>query len=140
MNSTRNSPVTYLSRDEIVAAHDALLEKYGGSTGIRNEKVLELLVNKPKMILEGKDAYPTLFNKAAVVCHALLFERPFIDGNQRAAFAACHLMLLMNEWQLTATPDEASRFFADVLKNSLDWSQISLWLKISSQQKSVFRD
>jgi death-on-curing protein len=126
--------VTYLNRDEIATAHDALVEKYGGASGIHDEKLLESLAEKPREVLAGKDAYPTLFNKAAILCHGLLFGRPFVDGNKRTAFAVCDLMLQMNGWQVRVTPAEACRFFDDALTNNSDWSQISLWLKISSRQ------
>ena len=134
MSSTVSSPVTYLSRDEIVTAHDALLEKYGGTAGIRDEGFLDALAAKPREVVTGVDVYPTLFNKAAVLCHGLLFGRPFQDGNKRTAFAVCDLMLQMNGWQVQVTPAEACSFFADVLTNKSDWPQISLWLKISSRQ------
>jgi len=128
--------VIYLSRDEIVNAHDILLQKYGGSPGIRDEGLLKALVQKPQETVSGKETYPSLFDKAAVLCHSLLVDRPFADGNRRTAFAACHLMLLLNNWHLTLSPDETYRLLVGVLETRLDWPHISRQLNVSSKKPS----
>ena len=124
----------YPTLDEIIRAHDALLKKYGGSAGIRDQGLLESAVHRPQSVVFGQDAYPALFDKAAAVCHSLLFNHPFVDGNKRVAFAACHLMLLLNGWNLTSRSDETYKFLIDAIKNHSDWPMISAWLKKRSRK------
>ncbi len=119
----------YLTIEQILEAHEALLKKYGGSTGIRDKGLLEAAILRPQSTAFGEEAYPTLFDKAAAIGHSLLMNHAFVDGNKRGAFAACHLTLLINHWNLTASSDETYDFLIDVIKTHKDWKEISAWLK-----------
>ena len=124
----------YVSLDEIVEAQKILLKKYGGDHGIRDQGLLESAVHRPQATVFGKEAYPALFDKAAVICQSLLMNHAFIDGNKRAAFAACHLTLLMNGWSLTTSGDEIYDFLLRAIQKHADWPEISAWLKKHSKK------
>lgn len=124
----------YLSLEEIVQAQTILLKKYGGDPGIRDQGLLESAVHRPQATVFGKEAYPSLFDKAAVICQSLLMNHAFVDGNKRAAFAACHLMLLINGWNLTASPKETYDFLIKAIKDDTNWQEISAWLKKNSKK------
>ncbi len=126
----------YLTLEEVLAAHDYLLKRYGGADGIRDQGLLESAVHRPQAVVFGQDAYPTLFDKAAAICHSLLFNHAFVDGNKRVAFAGCHLMLLLNGWDLTSKSDEIYDFLIEVIEKRRDWKYISLWLKNHSKKGS----
>ncbi|MBI2095677.1 MAG: type II toxin-antitoxin system death-on-curing family toxin [Candidatus Omnitrophica bacterium] len=119
----------YLTLGELVEAHRVLLERYGGSAGMRDQGLLESAIHRPQASVFGKEAYPTVFDKAAALCHSLLLNHPFIDGNKRVAFAACHLTLMMNGYSLTSSSIETYDFLIRVIKNHPDWTEISSWLK-----------
>ncbi len=123
----------YLTLEEILKAHEILLERYGGRAGIRDQGLLEAALYRPRVSAYGKDAYPSVYDKAAAICHSLLFNHPFIDGNKRTAFAACHLTLLLNGRNLTPTSEKIYSFLSKVLSRHLDWTAISAWLKKNSQ-------
>ena len=126
----------YLTLEEILKAHEALIRKYGGSSGMRDQGLLESAIHRPQAIVFGKPAYPSIFDKSAAICHSLLFNHPFLDGNKRSAFAACHLTLLLNSWDLISTPDETYDFLLDVINHHKDWQEISRWLKDHSKKIS----
>ncbi len=128
--------MTYPSLEEIVKIHDELLKKYGGSTGIRDQGLLESAIHRPQAVVFGEDAYPTLFDKTAALCHSLLFNHPFVDGNKRIAFAACHLTLLANGWDLIPNSDEIYKFLIKAIENRSDWKEISHWLNKNSKKIS----
>ncbi|MBI4353171.1 MAG: type II toxin-antitoxin system death-on-curing family toxin [Candidatus Omnitrophica bacterium] len=125
----------YVQLEELVRAHEILLKKYGGSAGIRDYGLLESAVHRPQASVFGEDAYPAVFDKAAAVCHSLLMSHPFVDGNKRTAFAACHLTLLLNGWDLTSDSNETYAFLIRTIKNRLAWQEISSWLKTRSQKR-----
>ncbi len=125
----------FLNLEETLKAHEALLAKYGGSSGIRDAGLLESAVHRPQTVVFGKPAYPSLFDKAAALCHSLLFNHPFVDGNKRTAFAACHLTLLLNGWDLSATTEEIYAFLIEVITQHKDWPEISSWLQKHSKKK-----
>ncbi len=124
----------YLSSKELLRAHEELLKRYGGTPGIRDRGLLESAVQRPQMSVFGKPAYPTVFDKAAAVCHSLLFNHPFVDGNKRAAFAACHLTLLFNKRDLRPPSEEIYIFLIKAIENHYDWKEIARWLKRNSKK------
>ena len=124
----------YITLEELAKAHDALLKKYGGSSGVRDHGLLESAIHRPQSTVFGNDAYPTLFDKAAAISHSLLFNHPFVDGNKRTAFAACHLTLLSNGWNLSSPVEETYSFLIDVITSHKDWPEISAWLKKNSKK------
>lgn len=126
-----------ITLEELIKAHEALIKKYGGSSGIRDHGLLESAIHRPQATVFGKDAYPTLFDKAAAICHSFLFNHPFVDGNKRAAFVACHLTLLLNGWNLTSSLEETYNFLMDAIKNHKDWPEISAWLKKHSKKYTI---
>ena len=63
-----NSPteaIQYLSVEQALVIHEALIKRYGGSHGIYNQGLLESAIFRPQSIVFGQDAYPTLFEKCA---------------------------------------------------------------------------
>ena len=118
----------------MISAHEELLKKYGGASGIRDRGLLESAVHRPQSVVFGKEAYPSLFDKAAAICHSLLFNHPFVDGNKRSAFAACHLTLLLNGRDLTSNSEETYAFLINAIQNHLDWKELSAWLKQHSKK------
>ena len=71
----------YVTLAEVVELHRRLLQATGGASSIRNLGALESAVAQPKATVGGVDLYPTLIEKAAAVCLALVQGHPFVDGN-----------------------------------------------------------
>lgn len=81
-------------RDVVLAFHERLLSEHGGSSGIRDEGMLESALGRPQNLFAyGK---PTLCELAAAYAFGLVKNRPFIDGNKRIGFAAAALFLELN--------------------------------------------
>lgn len=55
----------YLSLEQIIELHDALIEKFGGLIGIRERGLLESAVATPMMAVFGDELHKTIYNKAA---------------------------------------------------------------------------
>lgn len=124
----------YVTLEQIIEVQQILLQKYGGSSGIRDQGLLESAIHRPQASVFGKEAYPTLFDKAAVICQSLLMNHAFVDGNKRVAFAACHLTLLSNEWDLTTDSEKTYDFLISVIHKHTNWPEISAWLKQHSKK------
>jgi hypothetical protein len=73
----------YVTLGEVVELHRRLLQATGGAPGIRDFGALESAVAQPKATFGGSDLYPTLAEKAAALCLALVQGHPFVDGNKR---------------------------------------------------------
>lgn len=138
MLPTANSPTEatqYLSVEQVLAIHEALIKRYGGSHGIHNQGLLESAVFRPQSSVFGQDAYPTLFGKCAVLGYSLIQNHPFIDGNKRTGFAAMHLMLLINGYDITSTTKEEVSMAEKIASGKMRESAIDQWLKKCSKKK-----
>ena len=90
----------YLTSLEILALHQALVQRYGGASGVRDMGVVEAAVFRPQC-----GYYSDIVEEAAALLESLLIGHPFVDGNKRVAFAACDVFLRINGWRLQAEPD-----------------------------------
>lgn len=137
MPPTENSPAEatkYLSIEQVLTAHAELIKRYGGSQGIRDKGLLESAVFRPQASAFGQDAYPTLFEKCAVLGYSLIQNHPFVDGNKRTGFAAIHLMLLINDYDLTSTSKEEITMTEKVASGKMHEPEIAQWLKQHSKE------
>jgi len=140
MPPTKNSPaeaIKYLSLEEVLVVHTELVRRYGGSHGIRDQGLLESATFRPQASAFGEDAYPTLFEKCAVLGYSLIKNHPFIDGNKRTGFAAMHLMLLINGYDLTSISKEEVAMAEAVAFGEMDELKIVQWLKEHSKKKTL---
>ncbi len=128
--------IQYLSLEQALAAHAALIKRYGGSQGIFNQGLFESAVFRPQATAFGQEAYPTLFEKCAVLGYSLIQNHPFIDGNKRTGFAAVHLMLLINGYDLNSTTKEEIVMTENIASGKMQETEIVQWLKKHSKKKA----
>lgn len=101
----------FLSLDEVLEIHEQQIERYGGSSGLRDAAGLESAVATPQATFGGEFLHPSIPAMAAAYLFHLCQNHPFIDGNKRAGANAAITFLLMNNWDSTFTEDE----FADLV-------------------------
>lgn len=80
-----------LSKPQILLLHEQLIAETGGSSGLRDEGMLDSALNAPFQAFGGEDVYPSLQQKAARLCFGLVKNHPFVDGNKRIG---AHVMLV----------------------------------------------
>jgi death-on-curing protein len=121
----------YVTLGEVVELHRRLLQTTGGAAGIRDFGALESAVAQPKATatFEGSDLYPTLAEKAAALCLALVQGRPFIDGNKRVGHAAMETFLALNGNEIDAPTDAHERIMLDLAAGRLGHRQLTDWLR-----------
>lgn len=86
--------------------HNILINKYGGSRGIRDKGSLLAALARPHASFNQQDLYPTAVEKAAAIFESVVINHPFMDGNKRIAFALLRLTLLDEKLDILATEDE----------------------------------
>lgn len=119
----------YLALSEVVELHRRLLEQAGGAAGIRDLGALESALAQPRMTLADSDLYPTLVEKAAVLCFSLVTSHPFIDGNKRIGHAAMETFLVLNGAEIDAGLHEQERVMLDLAAGRIDRGQLTGWLR-----------
>lgn len=123
--------------DIILAFHEDLLRRYGGSGGIRDRNLLESAIGQHKATFAGKYLHRTLFDKAAACGFHLARNHPFLDGNKRIAFVVMDIFLSRNGWELVASEEEAYAMMMDVAQGQLAKPALSAWLKKHSRRQSA---
>lgn len=121
--------VQYLTTDEMLYLHQALLDQFGGLAGVRDLGLVESAVARPQAGFGDFEAYPDLLIKAAVLGFSLLKNHAFLDGNKRTAIGAMELFLEKNGVRIVAKINERFRLAHDIEDNSLSEDKIAQWLK-----------
>ncbi|MEU3620799.1 death-on-curing protein [Amycolatopsis coloradensis] len=94
--------IEYLTVEDLLAlAEDLRVPK------IRDLGLLDSAAHRPQASLMGRDAYPTLHEKAAVLLESLARNHALIDGNKRLAWMATFVFYGLNGHDLDAPEDDA---------------------------------
>jgi len=72
----------------------------------RFPKVLESCVATPYQTYNGRDLYPRLEDKGAILFYLLVKNHPFQNGNKRIAVTSLLIFLLLNGGWLTVAPQK----------------------------------
>ena len=114
---------------DILAIHILLIEETGGSSGVRDMGRLESAVNSMSQTVFGDEAYPTIFDKSAVLVRSIIGDHPFVDGNKRTAMLAAITLLEINGKHFEVSEGEIENFAVQVAVTKLGIPEIAKWLK-----------
>ena len=111
--------------EEALYLHDLLLVKFGGPEGVLDRGLLESALARPR-----SGYYKSLSEQAAALLHSLALNHPFVDGNNRVAFALTAVFLKMNGFSLEVAAVEAKPFIeVDIIQRKLPVGEIARWLE-----------
>lgn len=119
----------YLSLEQIIELHDALIEKFGGLIGIRERGLLESAVAAPMMAVFGEELHKTIYNKAAAYLFYIAKNHAFLDGNKRTAAAAALAFFRANGKFTKYDADEFLEFVVSVAEGQADLDAISNYFR-----------
>lgn len=106
----------YLSLPELMrVARRVLVE----GVEVRDVGLLESALARSRATVFGRDAYPTLDEKAAALLHSLVHTEA-IDGNKRLALGGLIAFYGVNGRRVSLTNDEAYRLVVAVATGALD--------------------
>lgn len=125
----------YLSAEDILQIHSAILDETGGMHGLRDRHAILSLENAPKQKVFGKELYPTVFLKAALYARDIVMNHPFLDGNKRTGMSCAIVFLEDNGYVFTIREGGVEKFALEIVKEKLDPKSISLWLKKYSKKR-----
>ena len=124
--------VKYLTAEEILAAHAEIIDRYGGSHGLRDLSLLESAVARPRAGYGDFEAYATLWGKAAALLQSLVLNHPFVDGNKRTGVVASLLFVERNGYVIDVSQRVLVQLALRVASQKLDHAAIARWLETHS--------
>ena len=117
-----------LSKPQILLLHEQLVAETGGSSGLRDEGMLDSALNTPFQTFAGKDVYPSLQQKAARLCFGLVKNHPFVDGNKRIGAHVMLVFLALNGIELQHTQAELSEVILQLAAGTLQSTDLLDWI------------
>lgn len=127
----------YLTLSEVLELHRRIIQRSGGSFGIRDLNAVESAIAQPRMTFGGEDLYPTIVDKASALGFSLIQNHPFIDGNKRIGHAAMETFLVLNGFEITASVNEQEQTILSVASGTMERAEFVEWLRNHVAKASV---
>ena len=116
---------SYITSIEVMVMHRTLIDRYGGSPGLRDAGALESALFRPQ-----SRYYADVVAQAAALFESLAMNHPFVDGNKRVAFACVDVFLRINGYRLKARPAGVLRWMIGHLEEgTFRIDAIEPWLR-----------
>jgi len=114
---------------QALSIHHILIEKFGGTDGVKDQGALDSALNRPYATFDQKELYPTPVEKASAILESILMNHPFIDGNKRTGYVLMRLTLMAGGLDIEATQTDKYELVINVTKGELDVDQIKQWIE-----------
>lgn len=92
----------YLGLEDLLAIAEDL-----GVASVRDLGLLDSAAHRPQSSLYGREAYPGIHLKAAVLLESIVRNHPLVDGNKRLGWLSAVVFLGLNGLDLDAPDDDA---------------------------------
>ena len=127
----------YLTEDEIIEINRRVIALAGeGLTGVLDSNGLNSIIEAPKQVFFGHEAYPTIWLKAAYYLQKITKKHIFADGNMRTALEAAKVFLMLNDVNVAFKGIEAGQMVLDIT-NSPDSEEVMLKIAQYLKQHQV---
>lgn len=126
----------YLTVEDVIYINRQVVQHAGGSIGVRDIGLIDSAVNRPKATFDGKDLYPSLFEKSAAIFHSIIFNHAFLDGNKRTAIASAAQTMFINGYNLKTSNQELESFTLRIVRDRLEVEAIAEWLELYSKPQT----
>ena len=117
-----------LTIEEITKLHNKLIERTGGSFGLRDQSLLESAVYSAMSSFENSEAYPSSEEKAARLMYSLTRNHAFVDGNKRIGVFTMLMTLQLNNVKIQYTQSELISLGLSVADGTMDYNEILSWI------------
>lgn len=121
--------IAWLEKALVLAIHDRQLAEHGGTSGVRDEGLLESALARPQQLHAYGDPAPDLADLAAALAYGLARNHPFLDGNKRTAAVACETFLELNGATLEADDLELYPLYLALAEGKLTERDFAAWLR-----------
>lgn len=119
----------YPTTQDVILLHHLSVQESGGSHGIRDVGLLDAAVQRPRATFADCDLYPGLFDKVGALCHSLIKNHAFVDGNKRTSLLSSMTMLELNGYIFKATQKELVAFGLAIDNENIPPGDIGLWFE-----------
>ncbi|MBG1262527.1 type II toxin-antitoxin system death-on-curing family toxin [Nostoc sp. BAE] len=125
----------FLTISQVLDIHQRQIQRFGGTSGVRDEGLLDSALAQPQASFGGELLHPTIHEQAAAYLYHLAMNHPFIDGNKRTAFAVMLTFLNLNGYTLSLSQEQAYNLVIRVVEKEISKEELSGFLELHLQGK-----
>ncbi len=118
----------WITAEQIIRLHNALIEATGGLDGIRDLNLLESALASPMQTFDSEELFPSVTDKAARLAYGLTKNHPFVDGNKRIGAHAMLVVLKLNGISLSYMQKELSDIFLELASGEASFEELRIWI------------
>ena len=117
----------WISLEVASAAHREQLAEHGGGEGVRDARLLESAMARPRQLAAYGD--PDMAALAAAYAYGIARNHPFVDGNKRTAAVVSETFLAVNGLILNASDAELVVAFLALAAGELSEDELADWFR-----------
>ncbi len=125
----------FLTISQVLDIHQRQIQRFGGTSGVRDEGLLDSALAQPQATFGGELLHPTIGEQAAAYLYHLAMNHPFIDGNKRTAFAVMDTFITLNGYSLNLSQEQAYNLVIRVVQKEISKEELSGFLELHLQGK-----
>ncbi len=125
-----------LEMKDIILFHKKLIEKTGGSDGIRDYSLIDSALNRAFASFDGKDLYESIEEKISVIATSMVKNHGFIDGNKRIGIAVMLLLLQLNEIVVQYIQTELIELGLNIASGNYSEQDVTEWIEEHKENKA----
>lgn len=115
-------------KDKVLLLHQLMAEATGGSTGVRDNALLESALENCFQTFGGVELYPTKEEKAAQLGYSLISNHAFVDGNKRIGIYVMLSFLELNGIKTDASNEDVVKLGMSVADGSYKANDVLEWI------------
>lgn len=129
----------FLEKEHVIKINNEIIKMYSvkEDVGVKDGGMLESAINRPKQSVFEKDAYESLYDKAAALFESLAKNHPFYNGNKRTAFTSLVVFLYINGYVFNMEPKQAEDFTVDMVNNKYAFNEISKLIQTNCKRRNL---
>lgn len=121
--------IDFLALDDVLAIHRDQIERYGGSTEIRDLDLLKSALAVLQATFEGSYLHKNIYEMAAAYLFHITQNHPFVDGNKRTGVVAAIVFLALNGIELNVVEEELESMVWKVAEGKLDKDAVAAFIE-----------
>jgi death-on-curing protein len=118
-----------LTLEQVLVIHRDLIDRYGGSPGIRDRALLLSALAAPRAGTRGEHFHKDLFEMAVAYLYHLVGNHAFVDGNKRVGAVAAYVFLGLNGYELKADEGAFERTVRGVAEGHTDKAAVAAFIR-----------
>ncbi len=119
-----------LSQKQVLQLHACVIQRTGGTEGIRDHGLLDSALNAPFQTFDSEELYPSLIEKAVRLGYGIIKNHPFLDGNKRIGTHAMLVLLDINGITLEYEDQDLIDTILNAASGSMDYQELLNWVSL----------